>query len=84
MRRHARPAVRREGPCASENRDFIAARCKIEDGGAALERYRRKIIEQCFPARGEGKLNPGEARKAFRDYRRATRNVPGAAELLMT
>lgn len=66
------------------NRDFIEACCQPEDGGAALERYRRKIVEQFFPARGEGKLKLGEARKAIRDYRRATRDVPGTAELLMT
>ncbi len=71
---------------AAENRDLIEARCQLEDGdgGAALERHRRKIVEQFFPARGEGKLKLGEARKAIRDYRRATRNVPGTAELLMT
>jgi len=71
---------------AAENRDLIEARCQLEDGdgGAALERYRRKIVEQFFAARGGGKLKLGEARKAIRDYRRATRNVPGTAELLMT
>jgi len=41
-------------------------------------------VEQFFPARGEGKLKLGEARKAIHDYRRATRDVPGTAELLMT
>ena len=69
---------------AAENRDFIEARCQLEEGGAVLERHRRKIVEQFFPARGEGKLKLGEARKAIRDYRKATRNVPGTAELLMT
>ncbi len=66
------------------NRDLVEARCRLEDGGAVLEKYRRKIVEQFFPARGEGKLKPGEARKAIRDYRRVTRNVAGTAELLMT
>jgi len=70
---------------AGANRDFIHARSKAgERGGEALERYRDKIVEQFFPARGFGKLKLGEARKAIRDYRRATRNVPGTAELLMT
>lgn len=68
---------------AAENRDFIEARCLPEDGGAILEKYRRKIVEQFFPARGEGKLKLGEARKAIRDFRKATRDVPGTAELLM-
>ena len=67
------------------NRDVVEARCKAEEnGGEVLEKYRRKIVEQFFPARGEGKLKLGEARKAIRDYRKATRNVSVTADLLMT
>ena len=70
---------------AAENRDFIQARCHGGDsGGEVLEKYRRKIVEQFYPARGDGKLKLGEARKAIRDYRKATGNLPGTAELLMT
>ena len=70
---------------AAENRDFIQARCQTgEGGGEILEKYRGKIVEQFFPARGEAKLKLGEARKAIRDYRNATGNLPGTAELLMT
>ena len=70
---------------ATVNRDVVEARCKAEEnGGEVLEKYRRKIVEQFFPARGEGKLKLGEARKAIRDYRKATRNVSGTADLLMT
>ena len=70
---------------AAENRDFIQARCQAEAGGGdVLEKYRRKIVEQFYPARGEGKLKLGEARKAIRDFRKATGNLPGTAELLMT
>ena len=69
----------------AENRDFIHARCLAgECGGEALEKYRGKIVEQFFPARGFGKLKLGKARKAIRDYRKATGNLPGTAELLMT
>ena len=69
----------------AENRDFIHARCHVSEGsGEALEKYRRKIVEQFFPARGDGKLKLGEARKAIRDYRKATGNISGTAELLMT
>jgi hypothetical protein len=69
----------------AENCDFIHARCQAgECGGEALEKYRGKIVEQFFPARGFGKLKMGEARKAIRDYRKATGNLPGTAELLMT
>ena len=70
---------------SAENRDFIHARSKAgECGGETLEKYRGKIVEQFFPARGDGKLKLGEARKAIRDYRKATGNIPGTAELLMT
>ena len=70
---------------AAENRDFIQARSKAgEGGGETLEKYRGKIVDQFFTARGDGKLKLGEARKAIRDYRKATGNIPGMAEMLMT
>ena len=70
---------------ADENRDFIHARSKTgEDSVEAFETYRGKIVEQFFPARGDGKLKLGEARKAIRDYRKVTGNIPGTAELLLT
>ena len=71
---------------AGVNRDLIDARCHPEEefSGRTLEKYRGKIVEQFFPARGFGKLRLNEARKAIRDYRKATGNLPGTAELLMT
>ena len=70
---------------AAVNRDFIQARCQAdESAGEVLEKYRGKIVEQFFPAHGIGKLKLGEARKAIRDYRKATGNLPGTAELLIT
>jgi hypothetical protein len=69
---------------APGNRDFIHARCQAEDSsGEVLESYRSKIVEQFFPKRGFGKLKLAEARKAIRDFRKATGNIPGTAELLM-
>lgn len=70
---------------AADNRDFLGARFQAEeDGGAALEKYRSKIIEQFFPRYGFGKLKLGEARKAIRDYRKATGNLAGTLELMLT
>jgi hypothetical protein len=70
---------------AAVNRDFINARCNAgQSGGQTLEKYRTKIVEQFFPERGFGKLKLGEARKAIRDYRKATGNIFGTAELLLT
>jgi hypothetical protein len=68
-----------------DNRDFLHARFQAQENtGAALEKYRRKIVEQFFPARGDGKLKLGEARKAIRDYRKATGNLVGTIELMLT
>jgi hypothetical protein len=70
---------------AAGNCDFIHARCQAEDGGGeVLETYRSKIVEQFFPKRGFSKLKLAEARKAIRDYRKATGNIPGTTELLMS
>lgn len=68
-----------------DNRDFLHARFQAdENAGAALEKYRRKIVEQFYPARGDGKLKLGEARKAIRDYRKATGNLEGTIDLMLT
>jgi hypothetical protein len=68
-----------------DNRDFLQARFQAEeDSGAALEKYRHKIVEQFFPAHGFGKLKLTEARKAIRDYRKASGNLPGTIDLMLT
>jgi hypothetical protein len=68
-----------------KNRDFLGARFQAEENpGAALEIYRRKIMEQFFPPRGEGKLKLAEARNAIRDYRKATGDLAGAIDLMLT
>lgn len=70
---------------AAGNRDFIHARCQAEDGdGEVLETYWSKVVEPFFPKRGLGKLKLAEARKAIREYRKATGHIPGTAELLMS
>ncbi len=70
---------------SSGTRDFLHARVQAEVGdGTAVERYRRTIIEQFFPSRGFGKLKLAEARKAIRDYRRATDNLAGTIDLMLT
>jgi len=70
---------------SSGNRDFLHARVQAEAGDdTAVERYRRTIIEQFFPPRGFGKLKLAEARKAIRDYRKATGNLEGTIDLMLT
>ncbi len=68
-----------------ENRDFLQARFQAEsNAGTALEKYRHKIVEQFFPSRGFGKLKLAEARKTIRDYRKATGNLTGTIDLMLT
>jgi hypothetical protein len=67
------------------NRTFLDARVQAETGGGeALEIYRQRIVEQFFPKRGFGKLKLAEARRAIRDYKKATGNVEGTIDLLLT
>jgi hypothetical protein len=41
-------------------------------------------VAQFFPERGYGKLQPRVARKATSDYRKATGDLAGTAELMLT
>jgi hypothetical protein len=67
------------------NRDFLQTRFQTEENAeAALEKYRHKIVEQFFPAHGVGKLKLGEARKTIRDYRKATGNLEGTIDLMLS
>lgn len=70
---------------SSSNRNFLHAHVQVEAGnGTAIEKYRRVIIEQFYPLRGFGKLKLAEARKAIRDYRRATGDLAGTIDLMLT
>ena len=70
---------------SSDNRSLLAARMLPQgDSGAALEKYRKQIVDQFFPKRGFGKLRLGEARKAIRDYRKLTSDWVGAVDLMLT
>ncbi|MCX5796552.1 MAG: hypothetical protein NTY77_13745 [Elusimicrobia bacterium] len=70
---------------SAANRDFLQARFRGETAaGPALEQYRRTIVEQFFPQHGFGKLKLADARKAIRDYRKATGNPEGTIDLLLT
>lgn len=68
-----------------ENRTFLASRFLAdEDRGAALEEYRQRIIAHFFPKRGFGDLNLREARKQITQYKRASGDVLGTVELMLT
>lgn len=69
------------------NRDFIDARTAVRTGlsggEAALERYRGKILAE-FNAERYDVPRLAEIRRALREYRKATGNVAGYVELLVT
>jgi hypothetical protein len=67
------------------NRDFLHARFVANpDDESALKPYLERITTQFYPSRGYGKLNLAEARRAIRDYRKASENTAGTAELMLT
>lgn len=69
---------------SSANRDFLQARVGAVAGdGAALESYRKRVIEPFYPSRGEPKLKLGQARKAIREYHKASGDAAGTIELLL-
>ena len=68
-----------------ESRAFLSARFLA--GGvpdAILDKYRKHIVEQFLPKRGDGKLDLRSARRAIRDYRKATSDLAGTVDLMLT
>ena len=68
-----------------ESRAFLSARFLAEGvPDAILEKYRMRIVEQFLPKRGHGKLDLRPARRVIRDYRKATSDLAGTVDLMLT
>jgi hypothetical protein len=68
-----------------ESRAFLSARFLAEGvPDAILDKYRKRIVEQFFPKRGQGKLDLRSARRTIRDYRKATSDPAGTVDLMLT
>jgi hypothetical protein len=68
-----------------ESRAFLSARFLAEGvPDAILDKYRKRIVEQFLPKRGEGKLDLRSARRTIRDYRKATSDLAGTVDLMLT
>ena len=66
-----------------DNRDFLAARyARNTTSTAPIEEYRRKIIAAFRDADGNPEL--GIARKAIRDYEKASADLQGTLHLMLT
>jgi hypothetical protein len=67
------------------NQDFLHTRLKVnEDDTTALKPYLNRITSQFRMTRGDVKLDLAEARRAIREYQKATQNVSGTIELMLT
>ena len=66
------------------NREFLAARFLSVQTGEMLETYRKRIVHEFYPPRGMGNPKLHVARRAVADYRKATGNVVGALDLMLT
>ena len=68
-----------------ESRAFLSARF-LADGvpDAILNKYRKRIVDQFFPGRGDGKPDLRSARRTIRDYRKATSDLVGTVDLMLT
>lgn len=68
-----------------ETRQYLHARlARDADDESVLQPYCERITREFYPAKGFGKLRLAEARKAIRDYRKASGNSAGTAELMLT
>lgn len=65
-------------------RTFLAMRVLGGDGGETLEKYRKRVVGQFFPARGMGKLDLREARRSIREYQKSTADLAGTIDLLLS
>ncbi len=61
-------------------RTFLTLRVLGTDGGETLEKYRKRVVNQFFPPRGDGKLDLREARRSIREYQKTTGDLAGTID----
>jgi hypothetical protein len=73
---------------SADDRRFITARyMDVMSGdlkGQMLEKYRKIIVNEFFPERGEEKLRYSLAKKAISDYSKASGDPEGTLDLMFT
>jgi hypothetical protein len=72
---------------SAETRSYLAARLLQDSlGEVVLRPYRQRMIDAFYTKVGwpRSKLGLADARKAIRDYRRATSDISGTLELMLT
>ena len=70
---------------SSENKTFLISRLIPQDRGTMLTAYRKRMQEPFYPSRGGiGKLQFADARSAVKEYQKATNDVQGTLDLMLT
>ncbi|PRX28014.1 hypothetical protein BX659_11464 [Orenia metallireducens] len=65
-------------------KEYYLARLKPEYLEEVLEDYRKVIIDEFFPARGDGKLRYSVMKKAISDFKKISDKADYIAELMLT
>jgi hypothetical protein len=69
---------------SEQNRTFLVAKLLAESRKAAFKEYRKRVRHPFYPRGGGfGELKLADARRAIREYEKATHDREGALELLM-
>jgi hypothetical protein len=68
---------------SADNRRFLAARLANDEEGGVLEDYRERIEAEFVLTDPPRRPRLGAARKAIRDYRKASADDAGAADLML-
>ncbi len=69
-----------------QNRDFMDARFVVNGRSESIEPYKRRIDHALSPdplSNPNGKISVAAARKAVSDYRKASRDLAGALDLML-
>jgi hypothetical protein len=67
-----------------ENRSFLAARFLSEQDPQLIKAYRQRVTDPFCRKRGFGNLDFANARKAIREYEKATGDLKGVIDLMLT
>ncbi len=66
-----------------ENIELIGSKFNSDYEKIAFEKYKKQIIDEFFPERGDGKLRYSNMRKALKNFKDISKNPKFIAELMM-
>lgn len=69
---------------SKENKNFLSARF-ASDKNQIFKKYKEKVVEPFYPANGRfGSLKLAPAKKAINDYKKASNDLLGTLDLMLT